>query len=117
MTQNVELPDMTLHIDLEENNTSFQGCSICEGNKKVANCVVTPSKANGDSKEALQDVGPVSKSSLPSMNSEADGMEVMEIYLIMLKLRIDLFTMEEMKSYLTMLKSRIDLTQQLVRMP
>jgi predicted GNAT family N-acyltransferase len=51
------------------------------------------------------------------MNSEADRMEVMEIYLIMLKLRIDLFTVEEMKSYLTMLKSRIDLTQQLVRMP
>uniref|UniRef100_A0A6N2L6F1 USP domain-containing protein n=1 Tax=Salix viminalis TaxID=40686 RepID=A0A6N2L6F1_SALVM len=57
MTQNVELPDMTLHIDLEENNTGFQGCSDCEGNEKVANCVVTPSKANGDSKEALQDVG------------------------------------------------------------
>lgn len=80
MTQNVELPDMTLHIDLEDNNTGFQGCSDCEGNEKVANCVVTPSNANGDSKEALQDVGPVSseynsntENSLPSMNSEADG--------------------------------------------
>jgi hypothetical protein len=60
MTQNVELPDMTLHIDLEENNTGFQGCSDCEGNEKVANCVVTPSNANGDNKEALQGVGPVS---------------------------------------------------------
>uniref|UniRef100_A0A6N2K604 Uncharacterized protein n=1 Tax=Salix viminalis TaxID=40686 RepID=A0A6N2K604_SALVM len=60
MTQNVEFLDMTLHIDREDNNTGFQGCSDCEGNKKVANCVVTPSNANGDSKEALQDVGPVS---------------------------------------------------------
>jgi hypothetical protein len=60
MTQNVELPDMTLHIDFEENNTGFQGYSDCEGNEKVANCVVTPSNANGDNKEALQDVGPVS---------------------------------------------------------
>ena len=59
MNQNVELPDMTLHIDLEDNNTGFQGCSDCEGNEKVANCVVTPSNANEDNKEALQDVGPV----------------------------------------------------------
>uniref|UniRef100_A0A6N2MS80 Uncharacterized protein n=1 Tax=Salix viminalis TaxID=40686 RepID=A0A6N2MS80_SALVM len=80
MIQNVELPDMTLHIDLEDNNTGFQGCSDCEGNEKVANCVVTPSIVNGDNKEALQDVGPVSseynsntENSLPSMNSEADG--------------------------------------------
>ena len=80
MTQNDELPDMTLHIDLEDNNTGFQGCSDCEGNEKVANCVVTPSNANGDSKEALQDVGPVSseynsntENSLPSMSSKADG--------------------------------------------
>uniref|UniRef100_A0A6N2L0A3 Uncharacterized protein n=1 Tax=Salix viminalis TaxID=40686 RepID=A0A6N2L0A3_SALVM len=71
MTQNVELPDMTLHIDLEDNNTDFQGCSDCEGNEKVANCVVTPSNANGDNKEALQDA--VNGNSLPSMNSEADG--------------------------------------------
>ena len=76
MTQNVELPYMTIHIDLEDNNTGFQGCSDCEGNGKVANYVVTPSNANGDSKEALQDVGPVysnTGNSLPSMNSEADG--------------------------------------------
>ncbi|KAF9668200.1 hypothetical protein SADUNF_Sadunf15G0104500 [Salix dunnii] len=80
MTRNVELPDMTFHIDLEDNNTGFQGCSDCEGNEKVANFVATSSNANGDSKEALQDVGPVSseynsnkENSLPSMNSEADG--------------------------------------------
>ena len=45
MTQNVELLDMALHIDLEDNNIGFQGCSDCEGNKKVASSVVTPSNA------------------------------------------------------------------------
>ena len=49
MTRNVELTDMALQIDLEDNNTGFQGCSDCEGNEKVANCVVTPSNVNGDS--------------------------------------------------------------------
>ncbi|KAJ6876061.1 hypothetical protein NC652_035430 [Populus alba x Populus x berolinensis] len=59
-TQNVELPDMTFHVGHEDKNIGFQGCSDREGNEKVANCVVTPSNANGDSKEALQHVGPVS---------------------------------------------------------
>lgn len=80
MTQNVELPDMTFHVGHEDKNIGFQGCSDREGNEKVANCVVTPSNANGDSKEALQHVGPVSgeyksktENSLTLMNSEIDG--------------------------------------------
>ncbi|CAK7337005.1 unnamed protein product [Dovyalis caffra] len=81
MTQNVELPEVTVLIGLEDKNIGFQGCSNYEGKEKVESRVVSSSDANadGDSKEALQHVVLVSheyksdvENSLSLTNSEFD---------------------------------------------